>query len=69
MRMRNFAMAAAALGLAAAPLAAETARIAAPVEDASELEGNSDVFYVLGAAAIIAAVVIAVSGDDDPISG
>ncbi len=69
MRMRSFAIAGAALGLAAAPLAAETLRSAAPVKAANALEGNSEVFYVLGAAAVIAAIIIAVGGDDDPISG
>ena len=70
MRFRPLALVAAALSLAAAPVAAEALRTSATVQNASELEGNSDVFLVLGAAAIIAAIVIATSsGDDDPISG
>ena len=70
MRFRPLALVAAVLSLAATPVAAEAVRASATVQNASELEGNSDVFLVLGAAAIIAAIVIATSsGDDDPISG
>lgn len=70
MRFRPLALVAAVLSLAATPVAAEALRTSATVQNASELEGNSDVFLVLGAAAIIAAIVIATSsGDDDPISG
>ncbi|WP_435418350.1 hypothetical protein WAB17_01870 [Parerythrobacter aurantius] len=68
MKLRHLAAAAAAVGLAAAPLAAESVRSAAPVTAASELEGNSDVFYILGAAAIVAAIVLVASEDDEPIS-
>jgi hypothetical protein len=70
MKLRNFAIAAAALGLAAAPVAAEAVRDATPVENANALKGNSELFYVLGAAAIIAAIIaVASGGNDDPISG
>ena len=70
MNVRKLILAAAALGLTAAPAVAETIRDAAPVTNASELRGNSGVFYTLGAAAIIAAIVLAASGgNDDPISG
>ena len=70
MRFRPLALVAAVLSLAATPVAAEALRASATVQNASELEGNSDVFLVLGAAAIIAAIVIATSsGDDNPISG
>lgn len=70
MKLRNLVLTAAALGFAAAPVAAEAVRDAAPVENASELKGNSELFYVLGAAAIIAAIIAAASGgNDDPISG
>ena len=69
MSFRKTTLALAALGLAAAPVAAETLRVDAPVTDASELEGNSDLFLILGAAAIIAGiVVIASDGDDEPLS-
>lgn len=70
MKLRTLAFATAAIGLAAAPVAAEAVRTAAPVEATSENGGNSDVFYVLGAAAIIAIVIIAASGGNkQPISG
>ena len=68
MKFRTLAIAAAALGLAAAPVAAETIRTAAPVTGQSELEGNSSVFYILGVAAIIAGIVIVASDDDEPAS-
>lgn len=69
MKLRNIALTAAALGLATAPVAAESFREAAPVSKASELEGQSDLYLVLGAAAIIAGIIIIASDDDDPISG
>jgi hypothetical protein len=70
MKIRNLAAAAAALSLVAAPAVAQTApeRSAAPTEDASELGGSSWLLAILAFAAIIAAVVIAVDGDDDPVS-
>lgn len=67
MKFRSFAMAAAALGLVAAPVAAETIRVASPTTGESALEGNSSIFYLLGAAAIIAGIII-VASDDDPAS-
>lgn len=69
MKLRNIALTAAALGMATAPVAAESLRDAAPVSKTSELEGNSDLFLVLGAVAVIAGVIIIASGDDEPISG
>lgn len=70
MTLRTLAIATAALGLVAAPVAAEAVRTAPPVEATSENGGNSDVFYALGAAALIATVIIAASGgNDQPISG
>lgn len=68
MKFRNLAMACAALGLVAAPVAAETIRTAAPITGESELEGNSSVFYILGVAAIIAGIIIVASDDDEPAS-
>ena len=67
MKFRNLALACAAFGLVAAPVAAETIRVAAPTTGQSELEGNSSIFYLLGAAAIIAGIII-VASDDDPAS-
>ena len=66
---KRIAALAALLGLLAAPIAAETVsvtRAAAPVEGESALNANSAVFY-LGIAAIAAAVVF-LSEDDDPVS-
>lgn len=70
MKIRNIAAAAAALSLVAAPAVAQTApeRSAAPVEEGSELTGSSWILAILAFAAIIAAIVIAVDGDDDPVS-
>lgn len=58
----------AAAGLMAAPLAAQSFRAAAPAPEASQLEGNSQLFLILSAAAAIAAVIIAASDDSDPVS-
>lgn len=72
MKFRNFAVATAAISLAASPAIAEVAsdRAAAPVEGQSELEGKSGLLIaLLAAAAIIAGIVVAAdSGDDDAIS-
>lgn len=68
MIFRKIALATAALGLAAAPVAAESLRDYAPLTSESELEGQSDLFLVLGAAAIIAGIIIIASDDDDPTS-
>lgn len=62
--MRKFAMALGAVSLVAAPVAAESFRVDTPVEDASELEGNSTIFALLGAAAVIAGIIILASDDD-----
>ncbi len=60
----------AAIGLATAPVAAQSGfadRAAAPVAEASELEGDSGgiIIAILAAAAIIAGILIAAGGDDD----
>ena len=68
MHLRNIALTAAALGLAAAPVAAETYRASAPVTVSSELEGQSDLFIILGVAALIGGIIVLVADDDDPIS-
>ncbi|GAA4051807.1 hypothetical protein [Parerythrobacter jejuensis] len=68
MTIRNLAMAVAALGLAAAPVAAESVREAAPVSQESEVAGNSVIFIVLGVAAVIAGVIVIASDDDDSLS-
>jgi len=70
MKFRNFAVATAAISLAASPAIAEVAAERAPVEGQSELEGKSGLLIaLLAAAAIIAGIVVAAdSGDDDAIS-
>ena len=73
MKIRNLALATAALSLAASPAIAEAAfdRSAAPVEGGSELgdDGSGIIIAILAAAAIIAGIIIAADGgDDDPVS-
>ncbi|WP_233994297.1 hypothetical protein [Erythrobacter litoralis] len=58
-------MAVAALGLAAAPVAAESFRAGAPVDGSSQLAENSDLFLILGALAIVAGVIVLAADDDD----
>ncbi|MEL7189095.1 MAG: hypothetical protein AAGK17_06035 [Pseudomonadota bacterium] len=71
MKIRNLALATAAVSLAATPAIAEAAfeRTAAPVEGESDLEGSGIIIAVLAAAAVIAGIVIvADDGDDDAVS-
>ena len=70
MTFRKLAAAAAALSLTAAPVVAQAApqRAAAPAEEGSELTGSSWILAILAFAAIIAAIIIAVDGDEDPVS-
>ncbi|MEM7688045.1 MAG: hypothetical protein AAF291_03405 [Pseudomonadota bacterium] len=72
MKIRNAAMAAAALSLATAPAIAQVdfARASAPIEGESEMGGSGVILGILAAAAVIAGVVIAAGGgDDDSVSG
>ncbi|WP_114519970.1 hypothetical protein [Altererythrobacter sp. ZODW24] len=63
MKLRNFASAAAALSLVAAPVAAQE-RTTAPVSETSEMAGApSAMIVLLGIAAIIAGVILI--GDSD----
>lgn len=72
MKFRNFAVATAAISLAASPAIAEVAldRAAVPVEGQSELEGGSGLLIaLLAAAAIVAGIIVAADGgDDEPVS-
>ena len=72
MKIRNLALATAAVSLAASPAIAEAAfeRANAPVEDESEIEGGSGIIVaVLAAAAIIGGIVVAAdSGNSAPTS-
>lgn len=74
MRLRNLATALGALGLVVTPLVAQAAnapiaRDASPVESAEDMAGGSGIIIaLLGAAAVIAAIVIAVEDEDEPTS-
>ncbi len=72
MKIRTFALATAAVSLAASPAIAEAAyeRANAPVEDESELRGGSSIILaILAAAAIIGGIIIAAdSGEGAPAS-
>jgi hypothetical protein len=69
MTFRKLAAAAAALSLTATPIAAQAAtqRTAAPAEEGSEM-GSTWILALLAFAAIIAGIIIAVDGSDDPVS-
>lgn len=72
MKIRNFAMAAAAFSLAAAPAIAQATfdRAVAPVEGEEELEGTGIIIAVLAAAAVVGGIVVlADDDDDDSVSG
>ena len=71
MKIRTIAATAAVLSLATAPAIAEVSldRTSAPVEGESEFGQSSGLLLaVLAAAAVIAGIVIASDGDDDPVS-
>ena len=68
MKIRNLALATAAVSLAASPAIAEAAfeRASAPVESESDLEGENGILIaVLGAAAVIGGIIIIASNDDN----
>ncbi|GMM92923.1 hypothetical protein [Qipengyuania sp. MTN3-11] len=67
MRIKTVAFAAAALGLASAPvLAAE--RQSAPIQGEQDLVGVSPVLLVLAAAAVIGGIILIADDDDEPVS-
>ena len=73
MKLRNLALATAALSLAASPAIAEAAfdRSSAPIEGESEAAGGSGILLgLLAAAAVIGGIIIIADDDDDdlPIS-
>lgn len=61
------AQSAAKLSVRSAP-AVSGARVGAETDSESKLAGGSVIIAILAAAAIIAGIVIAVDGDDDPVS-
>lgn len=65
--MRKTALIAAALSLASAPLAAESAaRTSAPIGGEDELGGGPGLFLgALGLAAVVAGVILVTENDDD----
>mgnify|MGYP000745954990 CR=1 FL=1 len=64
--MRKIALVAALFGLAAAPVAAETAvRDAAPVESESELSGAGGILAAMGVAVVVATIILVTDDDDD----
>jgi hypothetical protein len=65
----KLALGAAALALAASPLAARAgSRMAAPVEDANGLQGQGTPFFLAGIALIALAVVFLPEDGDEPAS-
>ncbi|WP_298464544.1 hypothetical protein [uncultured Erythrobacter sp.] len=70
MKLRSFALGAAALSLTAAPVVAEASldRSSAPIEG-ENLEGTSGILLtILGVAAVVAAIIIISDDDDDAVS-
>ncbi len=65
--VRKLLIAGAAAALIAGPIAAQDSRQSAPVSDESELGGNSPLIYLIGVA-VVAASVVFLSEDDDPVS-
>ena len=67
MKLRNVAVATAALSLVASPAVAQAERTSAPASEESELRGSGMVLAILAVAAIIAGIIILVD-DDNSIS-
>lgn len=68
MRLKNTTLAAAAVALAAAPVAIQAQaadRAAAPAEGAQELGGGSDGIIAIVAVAVLAAFIALTASDDD----
>jgi|GEM_PF-1297954 len=69
--VRKLLIAGAAASLIAGPIAARetasNARQTAPVSSESELGGNSPLIYLIGIA-VVAASIVFLSEDDDPVS-
>ena len=71
MKIRNVALATAALALAASPAIAEATfeRSNAPITGESEVQGTPTVLIaVLAAAAVVAGAVVIADNDDEPTS-
>ena len=65
---RKVALVGSALALVAAPLAAEQARDNAPVADTAEIGGGNGIYFILGIAAVAAAIAFLSEDDDQPAS-
>ncbi len=70
MKIRNIALATAALSLAASPAIAEAAfeRSVAPIEGESNIGGGSTLLVALLAAAAVVGGIIVVADDDESVS-
>ena len=60
----------AVVAMIATPIAANASlhRASAPVEDESELSGQSNLFFLAGIAAVAASIVLLSEDDDEPVS-
>ncbi|MCV0382505.1 MAG: hypothetical protein K5799_03485 [Erythrobacter sp.] len=68
MNLRRLVLPIATLALVASPLGAQVAlRDTAPVEGANELGGESSLVFIAGIA-VVAAAIVFLSEDDDPVS-
>jgi predicted exporter len=65
MTMTKSIAALAAISLAAAPVTAQAARTAAPVQDAESLSGGATIAWVIAAIMVIGVVWAIVDDDDD----
>lgn len=71
MKIRNFALATAALALAASPAIAEAAfeRAVAPTESESKVTGGSSILLAIAAAAaVIGGIIIIADDEEEPVS-
>lgn len=68
--LKDATLSVATLGMIAAPVAAQAGveRSSVPVDAESEMGGSGMILAILAAVAIIAAIVIAADGSDDPVS-
>lgn len=72
MKLKSLILGAAASAVALAPVTASAVvapRAAAPIEGESQFGGEQGVLLgLLGAAALVALIVVVADGDDDPVS-
>ncbi len=68
MKFAKVALAAAAASFATAPVAVAAERVAAPVDNESEIGGDGGVSIAVVFALLVVALFVLVSGDDEPVS-